>query len=406
MDALRLAGSAPPVRRADPPVETEGRRVGLDDLQARMGRLLPKLRMAVVYGGDKSAEGAVLHQTVNRRPWKSYQAVAQNIADALRNLGVGVVELVPDDMRLGAHLERHAIDLAWLNTGGVQGYHSVSHAASMLEMMGIPYVGHDPLTAAMLDNKDAFKRHLIALGIPTTPFVTWNLERGPFVPELNSRFFGTFGHFRGPFVVKPVSGRASLHVHVVNEVSELTSKVAEVYEATENDVMIEPYLEGREFCVSVCGPVVASGRNLSRIDGPFVLSAVERVLDSSEKIFTSMDKKPITNDRIRTLDPVKDAEEIKRLHGLAREVFVDFGLKTLVRIDVRADAGGRMCILETNPKPDLKRPDGSLTSLVCTKLAAHGMDYEDLILSLLADRLDLLLRRQSGATQRWLELTG
>ena len=360
--------------------------------------------MAVVYGGDKSEEGAVINPTVNRRPWKSYQTVAEDIAGALERLGVGMVEVVPENMRLGSHLADQNIHLAWLNTGGVQGYHSVSHASAMLEMMGIPYIGHDPLTAAMLDNKDAFKRHLIALGIPTTPFVTWNMERGPFVPDLNSRFFGTFGHFRGPFVVKPVSGRASLHVHVVEGIDELTGKVAEVYEATENDVMIEPYLEGREFCVSVCGPVMASERSLSRLDGPLVLSAVERVLDPGERIFTSMDKKPITDKRVRTLDPVQDAAEINRLQGLAREVFVDFGLETLVRIDVRADAGGRMCILETNPKPDLKRPDGSVTSLVCTELDAHGMDYEDLILSLLADRLDLLMRRRRGAAQQLIEL--
>ena len=360
--------------------------------------------MAVVYGGDKSEEGAVINPTVNRRPWKSYQTVAEDIAGALERLGVGMVEVVPENMRLGDHLSKQNIHLAWLNTGGVQGYHSVSHASAMLEMMGMPYIGHDPLTAAMLDNKDAFKRHLIALGIPTTPFVTWNMERGPFVPDLNSRFFGTFGHFRGPFVVKPVSGRASLHVHVVEGIDELTEKVAEVYEATENDVMIEPFLEGREFCVSVCGSVMASERNLSRLDEPLVLSAVERVLDPGERIFTSMDKKPITDKRVRTLDPVQDAAEINRLHGLAREVFVDFGLETLVRIDVRADAGGRMCILETNPKPDLKRPDGNVTSLVCTELDAHGMDYEDLILSLLADRLDLLMRRRRGAAQQLIEL--
>ena len=65
-----------------------------------------------------------------------------------------------------------------------------------------------------------------------------------------------------------------------------------------------------------------------------------------------------------------------------------------------------MCILETNPKPDLKRPvPGGVTSLVCTKLAANGMDYEDLIFSLLADRLELLLRRRNGVTRQWLNLT-
>ncbi|NNG02801.1 MAG: D-alanyl-alanine synthetase [Inquilinus sp.] len=406
MDALRLDDSALHLEYADHPFAADEQFADIGDLPARVERALPRLRMALVYGGDKSADGAVLHPTVNRRPWKSYKAVAEDIAGALERLGVGEVHLVADDMHLGENLQRHNIHMAWLNTGGVQGFNSVSHASAMLEMMGVPYVGHNPLTAATLDSKDAFKRYLVALGIPTTPFMTWNLERGPFVPEMNARFFGTFGHFRGPFVVKPVSGRASLHVHVVDDVSGLTDKVTEVFEATENDVLIEPYLEGREFCVSVCGSVVARNRELVRLADPFVLSAVERVLEPNERIFTSMDKKPITNDRVRTLDPEIDSAEIARLRGLAREVFVEFGLNTLVRIDIRADAAGRMCILETNPKPDLKRPGDNITSLVCTELKQHGMDYDDLILSLLADRLDLLLGPQNRMPQHLLELVG
>lgn len=398
MDALRLDDGAPNLAYADHSSATNQTFAEIGDLPARVERALPRLRMAVIYGGDKMAEGAVLHRTVNRRPWKSYQAVAEDIAGALERLGVGEVHVIAEDMRLGEHLRQHDIQVAWLNTGGVQGFNSVSHASAMLEMMGVPYVGHNPLTAATLDNKDAFKRYLVALGIPTTPFVTWNLQRGPFVPEINARFFGTFGHFRGPFVVKPVSGRASLHVHVVDDVSGLTDKVAEVFEATENDVLIEPYLAGREFCVSVCGSVISRNRELVRLADPFVLSAVERVLEPDERIFTSMDKRPITNDRVRTLDPERDSAEIARLHGLAREVFVEFGLDTLVRIDVRADAAGRMCILETNPKPDLKRPTDKVTSLVCTELKQHGMDYDDLILSLLAERLDPLLCQHNGTS--------
>ena len=115
--------------------------------------LLQQVRLAVVYGGDKATDSAVLKQTRNPRSWKSYQSVAQNIADAMGRLGARNVVLIPDDMRLASRLKDERIHMAWLNTGGVQGRSSIGHAASQLEMLGIPYVGHDPLTAAVLDNK-------------------------------------------------------------------------------------------------------------------------------------------------------------------------------------------------------------------------------------------------------------
>ncbi len=405
MDALRLehgvSGASSGARAAQSFAPSHR----LADLQRQLGRLLPRTRIAVIYGGDKSAAGAVINQTVNRRPWKSYQAVAEDIAAALRRVGLGEVHLIADDMSLGDRLRHHAIDMAWLNTAGVQGFHSVSHAAAMLEMFGVPYVGHDPLKAGMLDNKHIFKRDLTSLGLPTAPFMTWTQERGPFQPELNSQFFQTFGHYRGPFIVKPVSGRASLHVHVVDQAAGLTDIVAKIYRATENDVLIEPYLVGREYCVSVCGPVTAQDGHLFRRAEPFVFSAVERVLGPDERIFTSMDRRPITADRMRLLSPAEDTAELTRLHDLARTVYLEFNLESLVRIDLRADAVGRLCVLEANPKPDLKRPSQSVTSLVCAGLADNGMDYDDLVLSLLADRLDLLLRQRPASVARLTRLS-
>ena len=147
MDALRLAGSAPPLRRADLVVETDRQRKGVKDLQASLERLLPRLRMAVIYGGDKSEDGAVINPTVNRRPWKSYQTVATDIAGALERLGVGHVEVVPENMRLGTTLEEQGIHLAWLNTGGVQGIGALSHAPAMLEM---------PLSTVMMSFGSSF----------------------------------------------------------------------------------------------------------------------------------------------------------------------------------------------------------------------------------------------------------
>ena len=376
----------------------------VDGLQSQIERLLDRLRLAVIFGGDKSVAGAVINPAGNPRSWKSYEAVAQDIADALIRLGFRHVQIMPDDMRLGERLRRESIHMAWLNTSGVQGYNPASHAPAMLEMFGIPYVGHDPLAATSLDNKHTFKRELSGVGIPTAPFMTWHLSRGPFLPKMNSRFARIFGEHHGAFVVKPISGRASLHVHVVDDVGDLPEAVDEVFNATDNLVLIETYLPGREFCVSVCGSVVARKGRLTRRSIPFVFSKLERMFEPDERIFTSMDVRPIRPGRFRRPDPVNDAAVISQLGVLARDIFLEFNLSSLIRLDVRAAADGRLMVLEANVKPDLTRPTNDATSLVCAGLYEHSMEYDDLILSLLADRLDILLSQRRSAVRHLIDL--
>ena len=375
-------------------------------LQDCVETLLDRMNMAVIYGGDKTAEGAVINQTGNPRSWKSYKSVAEDIAGALRRLGCPRVSVIPDDMQLGRRLAENQVHMAWLNTGGVQGYSPLSHAASMLEMMGIPYVGHDPMTAGILDRKDVFKRFLMALGFPTAPFMTWNMAEGPFEPTSNDRFWQVLGDHAGPFIVKPVSGRASLNVHWVESVNGLPAAVATVHEATQSLVMIEPYLPGREYCVAVSGYVTAQRRELRRHKDPFVVCAIERVFQPDERIVTSMDLRPITGDRLRVLDPESDAAVLRELEDLGRKVYREMNIGSLIRFDVRADQSGRLQVLEANPKPDLKAPSREQTSLVAASLSAYGMSYDDLILSLLSDRIDFLFGERPGCVGQLKALLG
>ena len=377
-----------------------------EELQEQINCLLGRMRVAVVYGGDKSEDGAVINQTTNTRSWKSYRVVAEDIAQSLERLGCSNVTLLADDMRLGERLKEQCVNLAWLNTGGVQGYSPVSHAPAMMELFGIPYIGHDPLHAAILDNKHAFKRELLALGIPTAPFVTWHSGRGPFDPYNGRRYKEFFEGNSGPFIVKPVSGRASLHVHFVERVEDLAYIVGAIFEATENHVLIEQYLGGSEYCIAVSGPVTAKDGQLRRHDNPYAFGAVERVLAEDEHIFTSMDVRSITQERVRPLDPLTDSDKISQLESLAQEVFSELSLESLVRLDVRCDLDGRMYVLEANPKPDLKMPTESQTSLIAEGLAQQGMSYDDLILSLLADRIDLLFNQRRGMATHLSALLG
>ncbi|WP_377475231.1 MAG: ATP-grasp domain-containing protein [Microcoleus anatoxicus] len=362
-----------------------------------------KLRIAVVFGGDCNKPGSVIYKTHNPRAWKSYEVVAREIANSLKEVGFKQVFMMPDDLNLPDKLKAENIHLVWLNTGGVQGYNPVCHTPALLEMLGMPYIGHNPLNSSILDNKHAFKRELQSVGIKTAPFIIWHPSQGIFKPKLQDRFAIAFGDYSGPFIVKPVSGRASLHVHFVETIEGLSQAISAVHFATHNTALIEKYLPGREFCVAVCGYVTHAQGSFYKQHKPFAFSTIERVLESDELIFTSMDKKTITADRGKLIGP-EEPQLKQELIELAQKIYWEFSLNSLVRIDVRCDENGELYVLEANPKPDLKRPAENVTSLVALGLAEYNMTYNDLILSLIADRLDYLLRKDIGIISHIVDL--
>ena len=74
------------------------------------------------------------------------------------------------------------------------------------------------------------------------------------------------------------------------------------------------------------------------------------------------------------------------------------------RLDIRADENSNMYVLEANPKPDLKQFQDDVVSLVAMGLQKCDLSYEDLILSLLADRLNHILQNQSKQVQHIISL--
>ena len=121
------------------------------------------------------------------------------------------------------------------------------------------------------------------------------------------------------------------------------------------------------------------------------------MLGEDERIFTSMDQRPITGDRISVLNADVDGSMIDELKSIARSVYEDMQLESVIRLDIRADANGVLHILEANPKPDLAAPRAEKTSIICTGLPNEGMAYDDLIRSMFADRVDLLFCKRRGA---------
>lgn len=352
------------------------------------------LKVAVIHGGDKGQKGSYIFENLSPRSTKTYAPVAHDIANALRESGFQDVEVFAEDLNLAQQLREKGTELVITNSGGLQGFDSMCHLPSTLEMLGVPYVGHSPMTAGILDNKHLFKHEIKAAGLPTAPFVTIGIDECFDDAVKQGAIDEIEAIFNEGFIVKPVSGRASIHVYPVFERNDLAATVEKVRQATGNTVMIEPFLGGREFVVAVAGEYVFKEGKLTQSETPMAFSITERVLDEDEPIFTSMDVKPITQDR---LVAVNDEKLRGELADIGQKIYRQLGLQTLVRVDLRMDKEGNLYVLETNPKPDLKRPEGDKISLVCHDLAREGMDYTDLVQSLVFNRLSFLKQKRPMA---------
>lgn len=325
-------------------------------------------RIAVIYSADPSQAGSVIYRSYNTRSWKSYQKVANDIKEGLEQAGFNHVICLADDQHLAKQLAENKIDFAWLNTGGMQGADPCCHGAALLESLGIPYVGHTPLNAALMDNKFLFKKLLQQLAIPTAEYVLWHPQKLNTPEELVLRHNKLHFFDAAKLIVKPVSGRASNHVHLVNSLSELNEVCQQVFAHTQSAVLIEQFLSGDEYCASVIP-------TMGELAKPTCFGIYQRNLGPGNRIFTSMDVKPIGTDSIITLSAEQQAHLNETVTAYCRKLFSVLNLYGLFRLDLRMDDKGQLCVLEANPKPDLGAIHDGKGSLVAMGLQELKVSY-------------------------------
>jgi D-alanine-D-alanine ligase len=110
----------------------------------------------------------------------------------------------------------------------------------MLEIMGIPYTGCRVMASAMGMNKDITKRLLRECGLPVLPSVTLR-----FPDDADHVYEGKY-----PAVVKPVCEGSSIGISIAHDRHALKEALI-LASRLDRDVMIEDYVEGRNFTVGV-----------------------------------------------------------------------------------------------------------------------------------------------------------
>ncbi|MCE1114997.1 MULTISPECIES: D-alanine--D-alanine ligase [Pseudomonas] len=294
-------------------------------------------RVAVLYGG-KSAEREV--------SLKSGAAVIE----ALTSAGVDVVGIdVGDDLL--ARLQSEKIDRAFIilhGRGGEDG-----SMQGLLECLGIPYTGSGILASALAMDKLRTKQVWQSLGIPTPRHAVLASEQDCVAASAELGF---------PLIVKPAHEGSSIGMAKVNSEQEL---VAAWQDAANYDsqVLVEQWIHGPEFTIAVLRGQVLP---------PIALG--------TPHVFYDYDAKYIANDTQYRIPCGLDSAKEQELIDLTARACEAIGIEGWGRLDVMQDEQGRFWLLEVNTAPGMT--DHSLVPMAAR---AAGLDFQQLVLAILAD---------------------
>lgn len=292
------------------------------------------------------------------------EAQAQAVGTALEKLGHRVC-LVPLGASLAAFvndLQEAAVDLVFNLCEGFWGESRMEmNVAALLEMLGTPCTGSSPLCLGVTQNKTLTKALLIQHGLPTPKSIT---VRGEYL-------FARAKNLSWPLIVKPATEDASLGIgpeSVVTDEKSLHERVRHIHNRYQQAVLVEEYIDGREFNVSLLGG-----------EKPRVLPLAEIRFDSSLpwKLVTyagkwQEDSPDYTGTQVACPAQVSVREDFL-VRDVALRAYKLLGCRDYARVDIRL-RDGVPYILEVNANPDIS-PDAGLAR----SARAGGLDYPQLI---------------------------
>ena len=274
----------------------------------------------------------------------------RGVAEALQAAGAGKVTAVDAGRDLAKVLTAlkpdvvfNALHGTWGEDGCVQG---------VLETLQIPYSHSGVLASALAMDKDKSKAVLRTAGVAVPGGGLFDRH------EVAARHV-----IEPPYVVKPNAEGSSVGVFLVREGA--NRPVAEVGAADwtyGEQVMVEPYIAGRELCVTVMGEAT----------GPRALTVTDI---TPTKGFYDYEAKYAPGGSVHLLPadlPPAVFEVALRQSELAHAAL---GCRGVTRTDFRYDdINDVLVLLEVNTQPGM-----TPTSLVPEQAAHVGMGYQDLV---------------------------
>ena len=243
--------------------------------------------------------------------------------------------------------KRGECDVAFLALHGGRGEDGTVQA--MLNLAGVPYTGSGHLPSALAMDKDLSKHIMRANDVQTANWIMATNPASPPDVAMVERALGL------PVIVKPSKQGSTVGLSLVHTREEFAPAITEAFKH-DDEVMIEQFIAGREFTVSVLGgEALPVGEIIPK----------KEIYDYECKYTPGM--------AIETFPADLDAAKTAQVQALAKRAFAGLKLGGCARIDFRMTADGSFFCLEANTLPGM-----TATSLVPQAAAAAGVTFPEL----------------------------
>lgn len=296
---------------------------------------------------------------------------------AIESGGHTVIEIEANEQAYLRFLDvRKKIKMVFNQSEGLPGLAREAQVPSMLDMLGIPFTHSGPLTQAISLDKTLTKKVLAFDGIPTPRFQLIKSTDDQIDPRL------TF-----PLLVKPNAEGSSIGIfneNLVFEKAKLIERIDWLLSKFSESVLVEEYIDGREFTVSVLGNYP-----------PRVLPIVEQnfsIFPESMPHFASFEAKWLFEDTLPDphkayFCPAPISEKLKtKIEDLCLRVYDLLDVKDVCRIDLRADKNENIYFIELNTIPGMI-PDPNVVTYFPIAGRKAGFSYEGLVNTILNNAL-------------------
>ncbi len=319
-----------------------------------------KLVIGVAYNSqaktdvDQAALGASIQAELDARGYKTVSIDFANLTTAFQTLQSGAVDFVFNVVEQ-------------INGSSLL----APNVSAICDLLKIPYSGSNPLTLALCADKIKVKKLLTYHSIPTA---SWDYVFG-LEDEIDDEL-------KYPLLVKPANTDNSFGItqkSVVENEVQLRDQLEYVLNTLKRPALIEEYLPGDEFIVSIMG---------NDADNIQVLPLTRLIYDDMPSSiwhinpFASMpDSEQMTDSHPELQHPAKNVSS--KLAALVTEMALDafkmFDVHDYGRVEIKLDENDNPHVLEINPNPHIHQE-----SYMAEAAEMVGLEYGEFLEQIIA----------------------
>ena len=243
-----------------------------------------------------------------------------------------------------------------------------SNVAGLLNLMGLRYTGSSPAGLLLAGDKSLAKKIFAFHGLPSPKFST--MYRGA---------VDWSGEIEFPLIVKPPQEDASLGISgksVVADLKELLDAVSALQAEYQSPVLVEEFIDGREFYVGVLGNASPEALPIIELDFTGFPAGRPRIASWEAKWGDEGDARGeeyMGNDSV--FPESLDEALAEKIRSTAVQAFQALRLRDYARVDLRVTEAGDVYVIEVNPNCYLESD-----SEFARAAARAGITHDQLVL--------------------------